>query len=78
MKRTTIQLPDGLDDRLRFEAARRQITVSTLTREAIGAFLDVGKRRTFIAAGAGKSGRTDVSQRIEEIFRQELGPGGGT
>jgi predicted transcriptional regulator len=72
MKRTTVKLPDGLDARLRHEAARRKMTISELTREAIETHL--GGRRRLRAAGAGRSGRTDVSERIEEILRAEVAP----
>lgn len=72
MKRTTLKLPDDLDARLRHEAARRNLTISELTREAIEAHL--GSRRRLLAAGAGRSGRSDVSERIEEILRAEVAP----
>lgn len=72
MKRTTVKLPDDLDTLLRHEAARRGITVSELTREAIAEHLGAGRRRTLLATGVGCSGRSDVSERIEEILRQEL------
>jgi predicted transcriptional regulator len=71
MKRTTIKLPDELDARLRHEARRRGVTISDVTREAIGEHL--GGRRRLGAAGAGRSGRSDVSERIEEILLEELG-----
>lgn len=73
MKRTTVKLPDDLDARLRHEAERRGTTVSQLTREAIEAHVG-GKRgrRRLIAAGAGRSGRSDISERIEEILRSEV------
>ncbi len=74
MKRTTVKLPDELDARLRHEAAARGISVSDLTRQAIAEHLGVGRRRRLLAAGAGHSGRTDVSERIEEILRGELAP----
>jgi hypothetical protein len=70
MKRTTVKLPDDLDARLRHEAARREITIAELTREAIESYLGGGRRR-LLAAGAGRSGRVDVSERIEEILRAE-------
>ncbi|WP_345499055.1 ribbon-helix-helix domain-containing protein [Nocardia callitridis] len=76
MKRTTIKLPDDLDARLRHEAARRQTTVSELTREAIARYLAVPAgdgRRQFGAAAAGRSGRSDTSARIDEILGQEWG-----
>ena len=53
MKRTTVTLPDDLDARLRYEAERRQTTVSALTREAIESFLGVGTQRTLLSVGAG-------------------------
>ena len=68
MKRTTVKLPNDLDARLRHEAARRGMTISELTREAIEVHL--GGRR-LLPAGAGRSGRADVSERIEEILRAE-------
>ncbi|MDP3984083.1 MAG: CopG family transcriptional regulator [Acidimicrobiia bacterium] len=70
MKRTTIKLPDDVDARLRHEAERRGITISELTREAIEQHLG-GRRRTLHAAGAGRSGRDDISERIEEILAAE-------
>jgi len=72
MKRTTVKLPEQLDARLRHEAARRGMTVSQLTREAIESHL--GGRRRLLAAGAGRSGSDDVSERIEEILRAEVAP----
>lgn len=75
MQRTTVKLSDDLDARLRHEAERRGITVSELTREAIETALSApaGKRR-LLAAGAGASGRSDLSERIEEILAAEVGP----
>ncbi len=73
MKRTTVKLTDDLDARLRHEAARRGTTISELTRQAVEAHLGVGNRRRLLAAGAGRSGRGDISERIEEILQQELG-----
>ncbi len=72
VKRTTVKIPDQLDVRLRLEAKRRGITISELTREAIEALLGGGRRRLG-AAGAGRSGRDDVSARVEEILREEWG-----
>jgi predicted transcriptional regulator len=74
MKRTTIKLPDELDARLRLEATRRGMTISEVTREAIESHLG-GRpaRRRLLAAGAGRSGRSDISERIEELLREEWG-----
>jgi hypothetical protein len=74
MKRTTVKLPDDLDSLLRHEARRRDTTISELTRDAIEAYLrGPTKARTFGAAGTGRSGRDDISERIEEILAKELG-----
>lgn len=70
MNRTTIKLPDDVDAKLRHEAERRGITISELTREAIETHL--GKRRRLGAAAAGRSGRNDISERIEEILASEV------
>jgi predicted transcriptional regulator len=72
MKRTTIKLPDDLDARLRHEAERRGMSVSELSREAIASHLGMADRRTLGAAKAGHSGRADISERIEDILRQEI------
>jgi predicted transcriptional regulator len=73
MRRTTVKLSDELDARLRHEAERRGTTVSELTRQAIEAHLGgADPRRRFLAAGAGRSGRSDVSERIEEILAAEV------
>lgn len=69
MKRTTIKLPDELDARLRFEAERRGVTISELTREAIAAHLGAGRPRRFTAAGAGNSGLGDLAQRLDEYLK---------
>jgi predicted DNA-binding protein len=73
MKRTTVKLPDELDARLRQEARRRGVTVSELTRTAIEEHVGSGRRRKLGAAAAGRSGRSDISQRIEEIIASEIG-----
>lgn len=72
MTQTTVKLPDKLGARLRQEAERRGITISELTREAIEAHL--GSPRRLAAAGAGRSGRDDISERIEEILASEVHP----
>ena len=71
MKRTTVKIPDSLDARLRHEARRRGTTISAITREALEAHL--GARRPLLAAAAGsfRSGRSDLSERVEEILTAE-------
>lgn len=71
-KRTTIKLPEDVDRELRDEAARRGITISELTREAIIAYLPRQRgRRRLRSTGVGNSGRSDISERIEEILAVE-------
>jgi ribbon-helix-helix CopG family protein len=73
MKRTTLKIPDALDARLRHEAQRRGVTISEVSRDALEAYL-VGPsgRRRLGAAKSGRSGSTDVSERIEEILAAEV------
>jgi hypothetical protein len=73
MRRTTVKLPDELDARLRHEARRRGVTIAEVTRAALEEHLGVGRRRRLGAKAAGRSGRSDVSERIEEIIRAETG-----
>ena len=80
IRRTTLIIPEALHARPCHEAARRGVTVSDLTREAIAAHLGVAEDGTVAPAGtlsftgAGASGRADVSERIEELLRVEFGP----
>jgi predicted transcriptional regulator len=73
MKRTTIKIPDALDARLRHEARRRGVTLADISREALEAYLGgPSTRRRLGAAAAGRSGASDVSERIEEILAAEV------
>jgi predicted transcriptional regulator len=72
MKRTTVKLPDELDARLRHEASVRGVSISDVTRAALAEYLGVRGHRRLGAVGAGRSGRSDISERIEEILREEL------
>jgi predicted transcriptional regulator len=75
MKRTTVKIPDELDARLRHEADRSGKTISEITREALAAHLGGSRvrRRRLMAAGAGHSGAEHLSERVEEILREEWG-----
>lgn len=74
MKRTTVKISDALDARLRHEAARRGVTIAEVSRAALEAYLGKSSsRRRLGAAGTGRSGRSDVSERIEEILATEVG-----
>lgn len=78
MRRTTVKLPDDLDREMREEAARRGMTVSEWTREAIAANLPRQRgRRQLRFVGAGRSGRSDISERVNEILAAELSPHSG-
>lgn len=73
MRRTTVKIPDALDARLRHEAKRRGTTISDISRQALEAYFGgPSARRKLGAAGAGHSGRSDVSERIEEILAAEV------
>jgi hypothetical protein len=74
VKRTTVKIPDQLDALLRHEAERRGTTISEISREALEAYLgDPSGRRRLRAAGAGRSGCSDVSERVEQILAAEVG-----
>jgi Arc/MetJ-type ribon-helix-helix transcriptional regulator len=77
VKRTTVKLPEDVDREVRDEATRRGLTLSEWTREAIEAHLprQRGGRR-LRALAAGRSGRSDVSSRIDEILADGLRPHG--
>lgn len=79
VKRTTIKLSEDLDREMRDEAARRGMTVSEWTREAIAANLPRprGARRQLKFVGVGRSGRSDISERVDEILAAELAPHAG-
>jgi predicted transcriptional regulator len=70
VKSITVRLPDDVGLRLRHEARRRGVSVSTLIRMAIDSQL--GGRRRLVAAAAGRSGRADDSERIEELLSAEV------
>ena len=72
MKRTTVKLPDDLDARLRHEARRRGVTIADVTRAALEEHLGVGRRRRLGARASFRSGRSDISERIEEIIAAEI------
>jgi predicted transcriptional regulator len=72
VKRTTVKIPDDLDARLRKEAERRGVTISEVTRLALEEHVGGGGRRRLGAAGAGRSGSSDISERIEEIISAEV------
>jgi len=73
MQRTTVKISDELDSRLRHEAARRGITFSELTREALETHLGLRSRRRVLLGGATfDSDETGPGDRLEEILRTEM------
>lgn len=76
MKRTTIKISEELDTKLRHEAELRGRTISEVAREALETYFGMNgdpHRLSFTAVG--RSGRSDISERIEEILRVEWGRG---
>lgn len=69
MRRTTIKLPDELDAKLRFEAERRGMTISELSREAIAAHLGQTPVRRLRAAGVGRGDGSPVAENIDHYLR---------
>lgn len=73
MKRTTVTIPEALDALLRHEADRRGMTISEVTREALETHLGASSNHRHLGAAAtGRSMRSDVSKRIEEILATEV------
>lgn len=73
VKRTTVKISDALHAPLRREAERRNLTISKISRDALEAYFGLPSgRRTLRAAGAGRSGRTDISERIEDLLAAEV------
>jgi plasmid stability protein len=75
--RTTVTLPVELARRLRFKARTNERSVSSIVREALDAYLAGQPPPTLPSfTGVGRSGRTDLSERVEEllpeIIREDL------
>ncbi|HSW42554.1 MAG TPA: hypothetical protein VLM76_08610 [Patescibacteria group bacterium] len=78
MRRIPIGLTDAQHARLRREAARRHVSVGALVREAVDATFPeelesrrAARRRSFPALGAFDSGRSDISERHDELLGEE-------
>jgi hypothetical protein len=75
VRRIPIGLTDSQHERLGREAARRQVSVAALVREAVdAAFPDelearrAARRRSSAALGAFDSGRSDISERHDDVL----------
>lgn len=75
MKRITVSLPENLAAALKRESERRQVSVSEIAREAFEARLArppiVNGKRVVPFAGIGRSGRTNLSERVDEILAED-------
>jgi hypothetical protein len=74
MKRITIVVPDELNALLQEERRRRDVPAAEVVRDALEAYLvkkDEPRRLSFAALG--RSGRHDISERVEEILDAEWG-----
>jgi hypothetical protein len=67
MKRTTLILPDTLDDRLRREARRRGVSIADVTRKALERELgEPGKSGALSFFAIGKGGPSDAAANADE------------
>lgn len=73
MKRTTIMLPEEIDERLRREARRRGVSIAEVVREAVERHLppsEPGRPLAFFAVGEG--GPADASERVDEYVARAV------
>lgn len=71
MKRTTVYLPEEADLALKGLAQRTKRSQAELIREAIEQYLLKEEQTLPRSIGMGTSGRTDLSERYEELLWQE-------
>ena len=78
MKSTTITLPDDVALVLEREAQRRGESVSDVARRALQAYFGLGhpQPRPIPFAAVGRSGYSDISERLEELLTDEWGGAG--
>jgi hypothetical protein len=78
MKRTTIFIPEGLEADLHRFARREKKSAAWVVREAISSFLatHVPPASLPSSVGMGASGRTDLSERFEDLLFADLTPTG--
>ena len=77
VRRIPIGLTDSQHARLGREAARRHVSVGSLVREAVDATFPeelearrAARRRSCSVLGAFDSGRTDISERHDEVLAE--------
>ncbi len=78
VRRIPIGLTDSQHARLRREAARRHVSVGALVREAVDATFPeelearrAARRRSLSALGTFDSGRSDISERHDELLGED-------
>lgn len=70
MKRTSLFLDEKLLEKLRRVAARRQVSVAQLVREAVAHYLVPGASVGTVPSVAGRfaSGTTDTAERVDDLL----------
>jgi len=71
MQRTTIMLPETLYERVRRLAEERGESMGQLIRDALEDTAG-GYQPRMHSLGIGSSGRSDISERIDELYQPEL------
>lgn len=76
MRRTTVFLDEQLDRDVKSIAEREGRPAASVVREALAEYVARHRREAppLSFVGAGRSGRSDVSERHEEILADELRP----
>lgn len=77
MRRTTISLSDDLADALEREARRRSVPASAIARDALSAYLGIGRadeQRELPFAALGRSGQRTTGRDMEELLEREWNP----
>ena len=78
MKRTTIFIPEALEDDLQRHARRAKKPVAWVVREAVTAYLAAHQAPSPVpsSVGMGRSGRSDLSERFEDLLFADESPAG--
>jgi hypothetical protein len=72
MARITVVISDDLYALIQQERRRREVSVATVIRDALKAYLGGSDQpRDIPWAGVGRSGRSDIAARVEEILEQD-------